>query len=206
MRQSQSSRTSRSHVKSAWHLATAVTVKLARVVTVAPIVAGVSFYMRKKHAVEGAETPPLVPLFVVGFIAAMLLRTTGTAPAPLLEAAQMAQTFLLAAAMVGLVLGVRIRGLLGSGSRSLVLAALATVVFLVAAVAGSLLSRRCPSQAKNRRPTSVKGVGPAAWNAARVSDGSSRRRQPASALSRTRHRVRGRTGWGRRSPPPLRPA
>lgn len=120
-------------------LAVAVTVKLARVVTLAPIVAGVSFYMRKKHAVEGAKTPPLVPLFVVGFIAAMLLRTTGTVPAPLLEAAQMAQTFLLAAAMFGLGLGVHIRGLLGSGSRSLVLAALATLVILMVAVAGTLL-------------------------------------------------------------------
>ncbi|MBO1267750.1 YeiH family protein [Arthrobacter cavernae] len=120
-------------------LAVAVTVKLARVVTLAPIVAGLSIYMRKKHSVGEAKKPPLVPLFVLGFIAAMLLRTTGTVPAPLLEAAQLAQTFLLAAAMFGLGLGVHIRGLMRSGSRSLVLAALATIVILVVAVAGTLL-------------------------------------------------------------------
>ncbi|UVJ41386.1 YeiH family protein [Arthrobacter sp. CJ23] len=120
-------------------LAVAVTVKLARVVTLAPIVAGLSIYMRKKHAVAESKKPPIVPLFVVGFMAAMLLRTTGTVPVPLLEAAQMAQTFLLAAAMFGLGLGVHIRGLMRSGSRSLVLAAVATLVILVVAVAGTLL-------------------------------------------------------------------
>ena len=120
-------------------LAVAVTVKLARVVTLAPIVAGVSIYMRKKHNVTDAKKPPLVPLFVVGFIAMMLLRTTGVVPVNLLEAAAAAQTFLLAASMFGLGLGVHIKGLVRSGSRSLVLAALATLVILVVAAAGTLL-------------------------------------------------------------------
>ncbi|MGL3807801.1 YeiH family protein [Paeniglutamicibacter sp. R2-26] len=120
-------------------LAVAVTVKLARVVTLAPIVAGVSIYMRKKHNVTDAKKPPLVPLFVVGFIAMMLLRTIGAVPANLLEAAAAAQTFLLAASMFGLGLGVHIKGLMRSGSRSLVLAALATLVILVVAAAGTLL-------------------------------------------------------------------
>lgn len=120
-------------------LAVAVTVKLARVVMLAPIVAGLSIYMRRKHSLGETKKPPIVPLFVVGFIAALLLRTTGTVPAPLLGAAEVAQTFLLAAAMFGLGLGVHIRGLMRSGSRSLVLAALATMVILVVAVAGTLL-------------------------------------------------------------------
>lgn len=120
-------------------LAVAVTVKLARVVTLAPIVAGVSIYMRKKHNVTEAKKPPLVPLFVVGFIAMMLLRTTGAVPANLLEVAASAQTFLLAASMFGLGLGVHIKGLMHSGSRSLVLAALATLVILAVAAVGTLL-------------------------------------------------------------------
>ncbi|GAA1884611.1 YeiH family protein [Paeniglutamicibacter psychrophenolicus] len=120
-------------------LAVAVTVKLARVVTLAPMIAGVSMYMNKKHAVEGAKNPPIVPLFVVGFIAMMLLRTTGIIPEPMLEFAKLAQTFLLAAAMFGLGLGVHIRGLMRSGSRSLVLAALSTLIILGVAVAGTML-------------------------------------------------------------------
>lgn len=120
-------------------LAVAVTVKLARVVTLAPIVAGVSIYMRKKHDVTDAKKPPLVPLFVLGFIAMMLLRTTGFVPEGLLDAAQVAQTFLLAAAMFGLGLGVHIKGLMRSGSRSLVLATLATLVILVVSAAGTML-------------------------------------------------------------------
>jgi len=120
-------------------LAVAVTVKLARVVTLAPIVAGVSIYMRKKHDVTDAKKPPIVPLFVVGFIAMMLLRTTGFVPAGLLEFAKVAQTFLLAAAMFGLGLGVHLKSLMRSGSRSLVLAALATLVILIVAAAGTML-------------------------------------------------------------------
>lgn len=120
-------------------LAVAVTVKLARVVTLAPIVAGLSIYMRRKHSVGETKKPPLVPLFVIGFIAMMLLRTTGIVPAGLLDVAQMAQTFLLAAAMFGLGLGVHIKGLMRSGSRSLVLAALSTLVIMVVAAAGTTL-------------------------------------------------------------------
>lgn len=120
-------------------LAVAVTVKLARVVTLAPIVAGVSIYMHKKHDVTDAKKPPIVPLFVVGFIAMMLLRTTGVVPAGLLEFAKVAQTFLLAAAMFGLGLGVHLKSLMRSGSRSLVLAALATLVILVVSAAGTML-------------------------------------------------------------------
>src|SRR5690625_1234626 len=44
-------------------LAVAVTVKLARVVTLAPIIAGISFYMRRRGLEAGASTSPLVPLF-----------------------------------------------------------------------------------------------------------------------------------------------
>ena len=120
-------------------LAVAVTVKLARVVTLAPMIAGVSMYMNKKHAVEGAKKPPIVPLFVLGFIAMMLVRTTGILPDSVLEFAKLAQTFLLAAAMFGLGLGVHIKGLMRSGSRSLVLAALSTLIILGVAVAGTML-------------------------------------------------------------------
>ena len=51
-------------------LAAAVVVKLTRVVLLAPVVAGVSLWRRRgETAVYGTWRPPLVPLFVVGFLA-----------------------------------------------------------------------------------------------------------------------------------------
>ncbi|GAA1407390.1 membrane protein [Glutamicibacter uratoxydans] len=124
---------------SAAALEVAVTVKLARVVLLAPIIAGVGVYMRTKHSVVGGKNPPLIPLFVVGFIAAMLLRTTGIVPAPVLDAAQMVQTLLLAAAMFALGLGVHLRSIVKSGGKALILGLLATLVIIVVATSGTLL-------------------------------------------------------------------
>ena len=59
-------------------LAVAVPVKLARVVLMAPVVAGVSLVMRRKNGapVAGQKRPPILPLFVVGFVAMVLVATT----------------------------------------------------------------------------------------------------------------------------------
>lgn len=120
-------------------LEVAVTVKLARVVLLAPIVAGIGTYMRTKHTVATGKNPPLVPLFVVGFIAAMLLCTTGFLPTAVLDAAQVLQTLLLAAAMFALGLGVHLRSIVKSGGKALILGVLATVVIIIVAASGTLL-------------------------------------------------------------------
>src|SRR5699024_6905015 len=44
-------------------LAVAVTVKLARVITLAPIIAGLEVFMRGRGTQAGAATPAIVPLF-----------------------------------------------------------------------------------------------------------------------------------------------
>ncbi|WP_313812865.1 putative sulfate exporter family transporter [Glutamicibacter sp.] len=124
---------------SAAALEVAVTVKLARVVLLAPIIAGVGVYMRTKHSVVGGKNPPLIPLFVVGFIAAMLLRTTGIVPPQVLVAAAELQTLLLAAAMFALGLGVHLRSIVKSGGKALILGLLATLVIIVVATSGTLL-------------------------------------------------------------------
>src|SRR5690606_10861497 len=98
-----------------------VTVKLARIVLLAPVIAGVGMFMRRRHAVSGGKNPPLVPLFVLGFIAAMLLRTTGTVPGWALDGAQLLQTLMLSAAMFALGLGVHLRSIVKSGGKSLLL-------------------------------------------------------------------------------------
>ncbi|ALD64926.1 YeiH family protein [Arthrobacter sp. LS16] len=119
-------------------LEVAVTVKLARVVLLAPIIAGVGMFMRRRHAVTGGKNPPLVPLFVLGFIAAMLLRTSGIVPVWALDAGQMLQTLLLSSAMFALGLGVHLRSIVKTGGKSLLLGLLATIVITVVSVLGTL--------------------------------------------------------------------
>lgn len=122
-------------------LGVAVTVKLARVVMLAPIMAGLTLYMSRKHHIEGGKRPPIIPLFVALFLVSMLIRTTGILPESLLQLASTAQTVLLAAAMFALGLGVHLKSIVKSGGRSLVLALLSTLVILVIAVVGALLYR-----------------------------------------------------------------
>ncbi|MEV4645069.1 putative sulfate exporter family transporter [Saccharopolyspora sp. NPDC049357] len=114
-------------------VAVAVVVKLTRVVLLAPMVAGVSIVGRRRRGITTGKRPPIVPLFVVGFLAMMALRTTGTVPVVVLSAAQILATLLFAAALFGLGSAVRLGSLLRTGRRGLALGALSTV--LVALVA-----------------------------------------------------------------------
>lgn len=120
-------------------LAVAVTVKLARVLMLAPVMAGVSLYMRRKHSVQSEQKPPVLPLFVAGFMALVLIRSTGWLPETVLEIAAQIQTFLLATAMFALGLGVHLRSIFRTGGRSLILAAAATLIIIVVALAGTVL-------------------------------------------------------------------
>jgi uncharacterized membrane protein YadS len=110
-------------------VAVAVVVKLTRVVLLAPIVAGMSIVGRRRGAVtESGTRPPLVPLFVLGFLAAMWLRSTDTLPTHVLSAAQVLTTMLFAAALFSLGTGVRLGALLRSGRRGLALGAASTLL------------------------------------------------------------------------------
>lgn len=115
-------------------LATAVLVKLARVLMLAPVMLAIGIWRRRvSHDIVGRR-PPLVPLFVGGFILCVLLRTTGEVPSVVLDAAKTLQTVLLAAAMFALGLGVRVSALRAVGPRPLLLGLLATTT--VATIAG----------------------------------------------------------------------
>jgi uncharacterized integral membrane protein (TIGR00698 family) len=115
-------------------LAVAVVVKLTRVLTLAPIVAIASVVERRrqKDPDPTAKRPPIVPLFVAGFIVAMLLRTFLPIPTVVLNDANTLQTALLAMALFGLGSAVRLRTLVGTGWRALVVGLLSWV--LVAAL------------------------------------------------------------------------
>ncbi|MGC5048406.1 YeiH family protein [Micrococcus porci] len=128
-------------------LSVAVTVKLARVVMLAPVMAALAWAQRRRDAADphadgatgAGARPPLVPWFVVGFLAAVLLRATGWLPGGVLDAAAVLQQVLLAAAMAALGLGVRLRSIAAVGPRPLVLGAGSTAVALAAGGAGAAL-------------------------------------------------------------------
>ena len=109
-------------------LAAAVVVKLARVVLLAPMTAAAGIAGRRAAAVAAAagvhdaapvKRPPLVPLFVLGFLALIIVRTAGVLPAGVLDAAALAQELLFAAALFALGAAVRFRALFASGTRAL---------------------------------------------------------------------------------------
>jgi uncharacterized integral membrane protein (TIGR00698 family) len=106
-------------------LAVALVVKLTRVLLLAPIVAVAAVVERRRAVPEGTARPPVVPLFVAGFIAAMLLNTVLPIPDPLLAAADGIQTLLLAMALFALGAAVDLRRLGSTGWRALVVGLLA---------------------------------------------------------------------------------
>ncbi|MUN64612.1 putative sulfate exporter family transporter [Kocuria sediminis] len=124
-------------------LTVAVVAKLARVLMLAPVMTVLAWRTRRAAgATDGhaGTLPPLVPLFVVGFVAMLLLASTGRVPAPVLEGARTLESMVLATAMFALGLGVRVRALLGVGVRPVVLGALSTVVVAGTALVGVLLA------------------------------------------------------------------
>lgn len=136
---------------SAAALAVATVTKLGRVVLLAPLVAGVGVVLRGRRldaahharsAGDGAApgrapVPPLVPLFVLGFLATVALRSTGVVPDAVLDVASFVTTALLTAAMVGLGAGVDLRRLVRTGGRAATLGAASTLV--AATVSGVLV-------------------------------------------------------------------
>ncbi|MFI7134375.1 YeiH family protein [Nonomuraea sp. NPDC050153] len=129
-------------------LATAVTVKLGRVVLLAPIVAVTTSLRRPSRtavavpagrgAVLTAEPPaaasaragsgtrpPIVPLFVAGFLAMVAVRSTGLVPPVVTEHVPAVTNALMAAALFALGTGIDLRKLL-KGGRVMLLGGLAT--------------------------------------------------------------------------------
>ena len=96
-------------------LALAVVVKLVRVLMLAPVSALAGLQHRRRSGGEG-KMPPLIPLFVAGFLAAVLLRSTGLLPVSVLDAAALIQELLFAAALFGLGASVDFRRLARTGA------------------------------------------------------------------------------------------
>ncbi|KLL97050.1 membrane protein [Rhodococcus sp. IITR03] len=126
-------------------LAVATVVKLARVLMLAPVMAYLGVVRRRRGREEGAHEdtigrqPPLVPVFVIGFLVAVAVRSSGVLPDVVLEQAALVQSALLTTAMFGLGLGVRVGLLRSIGLRPFVVAAASTLWVMLIALVGALL-------------------------------------------------------------------
>ena len=98
-------------------LSAAIVVKLTRVVLLAPLVAGTSFVQRHRTAVPR----PILPLFVLGFLATMGVRSSDVLGGGTIDALEQVKTVVFAAALFGLGTGVELRRLRRLGGRPLVL-------------------------------------------------------------------------------------
>jgi uncharacterized integral membrane protein (TIGR00698 family) len=137
-------------------LSAAVIVKLTRVLTLAPMVAIISLVTRRRqslasqqsHAVGRSQKvgqaqkvgaaastrPPIVPLFIVGFIALVLVRSFLTVPQAVLGTADLVQTIFIAMALFAIGASLRLETLARSGVRSLAAGLTAWTVILVLAL------------------------------------------------------------------------
>jgi len=121
-------------------LVIATAVKLTRVLLLAPIVAGVSLRNRRRGSVAGGGKPPaLLPLFVLGFLVTMLIRTVGLLSVDVLDAGRQFEQYLLAAGMVGLGSSVKVTALRRLGLRPLLLGACAWLCVGTISLAAVLL-------------------------------------------------------------------
>ncbi|MBI0317718.1 YeiH family protein [Streptomyces javensis] len=133
-------------------LGDAVLVKLVRVALLAPLVAALATSVRARGRVKKAEgraargeeaerrRPPLVPLFVLGFLAMTALRSTDLLSTTVLDSAATAQELLLAAALFGLGSAVHLPSLTRTGARVAALGLCAWVVIAGASYGGVLLT------------------------------------------------------------------
>ncbi|MGW7080518.1 YeiH family protein [Streptomyces sp. NPDC054866] len=124
-------------------LGDAVLVKLMRVAVLAPLVAAVGLSLRARGAAArgaGAKRrPPVVPLFVAGFIGMVAVRSTGWVPGAALDVAGHVQELLLAAALFGLGSAVDLPSLTRTGGRVAALGLCAWVVVAGVSYGGVLL-------------------------------------------------------------------
>jgi uncharacterized integral membrane protein (TIGR00698 family) len=131
-------------------LGQAVLVKLMRVALLAPLVAAVVLSVRARRGRHGSAAgteagtqrrrPPLVPLFVLGFLLMVAARTTGWLPAGALGPADTVQELLLAAALFGLGSAVHLPTLARTGGRVAALGLCSWIVIAGVSYGGVLLT------------------------------------------------------------------
>lgn len=117
-------------------LEAAVLVKLTRVVLLGPLVAAIGF-RRRTQRTPGTRRP-LVPGFVIAFLAAIAIRSTVAVPARAIDAIQVVEGACLAVALAALGLGVDVGRLRRLGHRPVVLGLVSWVLIAGVSYAGVL--------------------------------------------------------------------
>ena len=137
-------------------LGQAVVVKMMRIAMLAPLVASVAMSRRRRcgqrAAVATTETaempettnagkrPPLVPLFVLGFLAMIALRSTGILSTGQVNLSQDAANLLMAAGLFALGTGVDVPKLARTGARALLLGLVSWLLIATVAYIGVRLT------------------------------------------------------------------
>lgn len=122
-------------------LATAIVVKLTRVMLLAPLVAGIA--LRRRRAVRGdGRRPAPVPGFVVAFVAMVAVASVGVLPAGALHRLDDVRTVLLGMALFALGTRVDVRRLLRIGPRPLALGLASWALIAAVSYAGVRLAWR----------------------------------------------------------------
>lgn len=119
----------------------ATTVKLARVACLAPVVMLIGWWSHRGGQGE-AQRPPLLPLFLVGFLAFAVLASLGLLPADLLSALAGTSRFLLLVAIVALGSKIAPRQLRDFGWRPLLTISLQSTLLAASALAAIFLLYR----------------------------------------------------------------
>ncbi|WP_430591867.1 YeiH family protein [Humidisolicoccus flavus] len=116
-------------------LAVAVAIKLTRVLMLAPMVAVIGGVERRRTRADGEQSrPPIVPLFVAGFLAVVALNSFVSVPEIVVEIADLVQTALFAAALFAIGASIRIAKLARTGAKSALVGLISWFVICVLAL------------------------------------------------------------------------
>ena len=140
-------------------LGAAVIIKLGRVLMLAPVMAVISIGERRRILagrsgsagepgtkgdasgdVGEMTLPPIMPLFVAGFLVMVVVRSTGVVPQGVIDVAGVAEQLFLGAAMFALGVGVKFSLIRKVGAAPFAMAALVTVAVAGIGLAGVLIA------------------------------------------------------------------
>lgn len=125
---------------SAAALALATVAKLGRVVLLAPLIAILGALEQRGRSATAGKRPPILPLFVAGFLTAVIARTFVPMPEALLGGLEFTANLLLASAMLGLGYGVDVLKLIATGWQPFVLGLASTAIAASSALIAISLS------------------------------------------------------------------
>ena len=120
-------------------LATAIVVKLTRVMLLAPLIAGIALRHRRTGTPTGAR-PPLVPPFIIAFVVMVVIASVGVVPDRVLTRIDDLRTVLLGMALFALGTRVNVGRMRQIGARPLALGLLSWLLIAVVAYAGVRLA------------------------------------------------------------------